>query len=140
MRLWKFVVPVLVALAVVLAVNIATPKTSESAIHEIVASHCSFGHNGNTDPPGQIRFGEKSFLRALFATGVYTDVIFGEDPDGTPGPFVTIVGNFDLPPSKFSWDGISYFSFFDPDLGVTIFIPDIQGDHPSLVHCKNLNP
>ncbi len=82
---WRWIAPVVIALAIVFAVNLSTPKPAEAAIHEIVASHCSFGHRGNVDPPGQIRFGEQSFLRALFATGVYTDVIFGEDPDGSEG-------------------------------------------------------
>lgn len=52
---------------------------------------------------------------------------------------MTIVVN-DHPANKFSWDGTSYFSFFDADLGVTVFIPDIQPDHPSLVNCRNLQP
>ena len=137
---WKWIAPVVIALAIVLAVNVSTSKPAEAAIHEIVASHCSFGHNANLDPPGQIRFGEQSFLRALFATGVYTDVIFGQDPDGSPGPFVTIVGDFDQPASKFSWDGVTYEQFFEPDLGVTVFVPAIVPDHPSLANCKNLNP
>ena len=79
-------------------------------------------------------------MRALFATGVYTDVIFGEDPDGNPGPFVTIVGDFDKPASKFSWDGVTYFSLFEPELGVTVFVPAIEGTHPSLAKCHNLQP
>ena len=115
-------------------------KPAEAAIHEIVASHRSFDHRGNLDPSGQVRFGEKSFLRALFATGVYTDVIFGEDPDGNPGPFVTIVGDFDKPASKFSWDRVTYFSLFEPELGVTVFVPAIEGTHPSLAKCHNLQP
>lgn len=115
-------------------------EPTEAAIHEIVASHCSFEHHANLDPLGQIRFGEQSFLRALFATGVYTDVIFGEDPDGNPGPFVTVVGDFDQPASKFSWDGESYESFFEPDLGVTVFVPAVEADHAGLLHCHNLQP
>lgn len=79
-------------------------------------------------------------LGALFATGVYTDVIFGEDPDGNPGPFVTVVGDFDQPASKFSWDGESYESFFEPDLGVTVFVPAFEADHAGLLHCHNLQP
>ena len=118
---------------------VGVPRSTEAAIHEIVASHCSFEHHGNVDPPGQIRFGEQSFLRALFATGVYTDVIFGFDPDGNPGPFVTVVGDFDQPASKFSWDGVTYESFFEPELGVTVFVPAVEADHAGLLNCHNLN-
>lgn len=128
--------------AIVLAGSFAMVRgtdTADAAIHEIVASHCSFDHNGNLDPPGQIRVGEQSFLRALLATGVYTDVIFGEDPDGNPGPFVTVVGDFDHPSSKFSWDGVTYFSFFEPELGVTVYVPAVEPDHPSLANCHNLD-
>lgn len=116
-----------------------------AAIHELVGSHCNGFHdpetapNGgkNLDPPGQVRLGEQSFLRALLATGIYDDPIFGEDPDGNPGPFVTIVVN-DHPANKFTWDGTSYMSFTVPELGITAFIPDIEADHPSLENCHNL--
>ena len=122
---------------------------SEAAIHEIVASHCSApkdggpadkgeGRAGQTDPPGLL--GEQAFIRPLIATGVIVDLIFGEDPDGNPGPFLTVVVDLDRPASKFSWDGETYESFFDPELGVTIFFPAIEPDHPGLMNCKNLRP
>lgn len=112
-----------------------------AAIHEIVSSHCA-GHDlpnnmAHVDPPGQIRFGEQSFLRALLATGVYDEPIFGADPDGNPGPYVTIVVN-DHPSNKFSWDGETYDEFFAADLGVTVFIPALVPDHPSLANCHHL--
>ena len=89
MRLWKVVVPVLVALAVVLAVNIATPKTSEAVIHEIIAALCS----GKTiEPPGQLPNGGpskgNSGVAALMATGFITSI-----DESVPGQ-VTV--NFDV--------------------------------------------
>ena len=116
-----------------------------AAIHELVGSHCNGFHDPETapnelkhlDPPGQVRFGEQSFLRALLATGIYDEPTFGVNPDGIPGPFVTIVVN-DHPANKFSWDGTSYMEIFVPDLGITAFIPDIEPDHPSLENCHRL--
>lgn len=121
---------------------------SEAAIHEIVASHCSApkdggpadkgeGHAGETDPPGLLS--DIAFIRPLFATGVITELVFGEDPDGNPGPFLTIVVA-DQPALKFSWDGETYVSQFDPELGLTIFFPAIEPDHPGLLNCNNLQP
>lgn len=109
-----------------------------AAIHELVASHCA-GHdlpnNGaNLDPPGQIREGQ-SFLRALQASGLY-EVTFGQDPDGVPGPFVTVRLDDDRPNSKVSWDGESFFSF--PEGGLTIFVPAAELDHPAFENCAKL--
>jgi len=112
-----------------------------AAIHELVASHCAGdelpNNMANVDPPGQIRFGESSFLRALQASGLY-EVIEGEDPDGNPGPFVTINLNDDRPNSKFSWDGETYFSF--PFDGLTVFVPAAEPDHPAFENCAKLQP
>jgi len=112
-----------------------------AAIHELVASHCAGdglpNNMANVDPPGQIRFGESSFLRALQASGLY-EIIEGEDPDGNPGPFVTINLNDDRPNSKFSWDGETYFSF--PFDGLTVFVPAAEPDHPAFEHCAKLLP
>lgn len=139
-----------VAVAAAFAVTAAlSVDESEAAIHEIVGSHCSAhkdggpadkgeGHAGQTDPPGLLS--EKAFIQPLFATGVVADLIFGEDPDGNPGPFLTVVLDLDQPASKFSWDGVTYDSFFDPDLGLTVFFPAIEPDHPGLLNCKSLQP
>lgn len=109
-----------------------------AAIHELVASHCAGGdlpnNEANVDPPGQIRDGA-SFVRALQASGIYT-ITFGEDPDGNPGPFVTVDIN-DRPNSKVTWDGESYFSFeFD---GLTFFIAAAEPDHPAFEHCVKVH-
>lgn len=112
-----------------------------AAIHELVASHCAGeglpNNMANVDPPGQIRFGETSFLRALQSSGLY-EVIEGEDPDGNSGAFVTINLNDDRPNSKFSWDGETYFSFPFGDL--TVFVPAAEPDHPAFENCANLQP
>jgi hypothetical protein len=46
-----------------LALSAAVP--AQAAIHELVASWCSGQGLQTLDPPGQIRFVEQSFLRAL---------------------------------------------------------------------------
>lgn len=122
-----------VSIAVALMVGlVALP--APAAIHELVASHCA-GGNANVDPPGQVRFGEQSFLRALQASGLY-EITFGENPDGDPGDFVTVRLNDDRPNSKFSWDGESFFSFQDGSL--TVFVADAVPDHPAFENCANL--
>ena len=107
------------------------------AIHELVASHCAGeglpNNLANVDPPGQIREGA-SFLRALQASGLY-QVIEGENPDGEPGPFITINLN-DRPNSKLSSDGETYFEF--PFDGLTVFVPAAQPDHPAFENCAKL--
>lgn len=109
---------------------------AQAAIHEIVASHCSGQGLQTLDPPGQIRFGEQSFLRALQASGAYT-IRFGEEPDGTLNPSaVTVDVDFSRPNVKFSDAGF-YFSFVEPELGLTVFIRAGIPDHPAFEHCSN---
>ncbi len=122
-----------VTLASLLIAAMAAP--AHGAIHEIVASWCS-GQFQTLNPPGQLRFGEPSFLRALQASGVYTFRV-GEEPDGTPNPeAVTVDVDFSRPNVKFSDAGF-YFSFFDPHLGLTIFLRAGIPDHPAFEHCPN---
>lgn len=61
-----------VALAVV-TINLATPKPAEAFIHEIIAAMCRAGGE-EVVPPGQVREGEQSFVRALMATGFITSI------------------------------------------------------------------
>lgn len=114
-----------------LAMSAALP--AQAAIHELVASWCS-GRFAQLDPPGQIRFGEQSFLRALQASGLYT-VRFGEEPDGTPNASaVTVDVDYSRPNSKFDDAGF-YFSFVDE--GLTIFIRAGIPNHPAFEGCPN---
>ena len=91
-------------LGIVLATTLVgfSVAPGSAAIHEKVAKFCS-GGSGNLDPGGQVRFGSKSFLRALQATGIYT-IRFGEEPDGTPNATaVTIDIDYDRPSSSSPW-------------------------------------
>jgi hypothetical protein len=117
-----------------LAITAAIP--AQAAIHEIVGSHCSGQGLRTLDPPGQVRFGEQSFLRALQASGVYT-IRFGEEPDGTLNPgAVTVDVDFTRPNVKFADAGF-YFSFVEPELGLTVFIRAGVPDHPAFANCPN---
>ena len=115
-----------------LAMSAAVP--AHGAIHELVASWCSGQGLQTLDPPGQIRFGEQSFLRALQASGLYT-IRFGEEPDGTPNASaVTVDVDYSRPNSKFDDAGF-YFSFVDE--GLTIFIRAGIPNHPAFENCQN---
>lgn len=128
----RFLLPAI--LGSLLALSAAVP--TQAAIHEIVASWCSGQGLQTLDPPGQIRFGEQSFLRALQASGAYT-VRFGEEPDGTVNPSaVTVDIDFSRPNVKFSDAGF-YFSFVEPELGLTVYIRAGFPDHPAFAHCPN---
>lgn len=114
-----------------LALTAAIP--AQAAIHELVASWCS-GQFQVLDPQGQIRFGEQSFLRALQASGLYT-IRFGEEPDGTPNEAaVTVDVDYSRPNSKFDDAGF-YFSFVDPELGLTIYVRAGIPNHPAFEQC-----
>lgn len=93
-------------------------------------------HNPMLSPPGQIRVGEQSFVRALQASGLYT-VRVGEEPDGTPNPeAVTVDVDFSRPNSKFADAGF-YFSFVEPELGLTVCIRAGVPNHPAFENCPN---
>lgn len=119
-------------LGALLAMSAAVP--AQAAIHELVASWCS-GHFEVLDPPGQLRFGDQSFIRALQASGIYT-IRFGEEPDGTPNETaVTVDADFSRPNSKFDDAGF-YFSFVDQ--GLTVYVRAGFPNHPAFGHCPNM--
>ena len=127
---WKWMAPVVIALAIMLAVNVSTPKPAEAFIDEIIAAMCNglahfVDEDGNptgVTPPGQIREGN-SFVKALQATG------FIENFDFSVSGQVTI--NFDptVPNSKFR----------EVD-GNDLFIPDGFGPGVALILSPNVEP
>jgi hypothetical protein len=112
------------------------------AIHELVASWCSNNQWKTLDPPGQVRFGHQSFLRALQASKLY-DVQFGVVPAGEPAPVpgstpVTVDVDYSRPNSKFSDAGF-YFIIVEevgPDTFTVYFRAGVP-DHPAFDHCTN---
>ena len=135
MAFWKLFVPIGVALAIVLSVNLVAPKPAEAFIDEIIAAICNGGDE--VVPPGQVRDGE-SFVRALRATGFITDI-----DESVPGQ-VTV--NFDptVPNSKFRDRGVGDVTIpngIAPGVDL-ILSPGIEPDpnFPAHAHCRNLNP
>ena len=125
----------LTALGLAGALALATVAPASAAIHEIVASFCS-GGSGNLDPGGQTRFGERSFLRALQASGLYS-IEFGAVPAGQPDPLpdtlpVTVDVDYSRPNSKFA-DAGGWLVF--PAEGLTVYLRAGVPDHPAFDHC-----
>ncbi len=134
MRSRSFRVAGVVAVAVVLTVNLTTPKPAEAVIHEIIAAMCRAGGE-EVVPPGQANGNLNSFIRALQATGFITSI-------DTSDPTKVIV-NFDptVPNSKFMSAG---FDLTIPD-GIApgvdlvlspLIVPD--PDFPAHAMCRNL--
>lgn len=125
------------AISIAGALLLGSVAPASAAIHEIVASFCS-GGQGNLEPPGQVRFGEQSFLRALQATGMYT-IRVGVVPEGQAGPDagttpVTVDIDYSRPMSKFSAAGF-YVRFVEEPFTVYLWAP--VPDHPAFDHCPN---
>jgi len=122
-------------LALVLAGLAGSPVAVDAAIHEKVAAICANGEGHQLEPPGQLRAGDSSFLRALQASGLY-ELRFGVEPDGTPNPrAVTIDVDFEAPASKYADAGF-YVSF--EDAGLLIFLRAGIPDHPAFARCARL--
>lgn len=122
-------------LALVLVALALSPGIASAAIHEKVAAICASGQGHQLEPPGQLRAGHTSFLRALQASGLY-ELRFGIEPDGTPNArAVTIDVDFEAPASKYADAGF-YVSFEDG--GLLIFLRAGIPDHPAFAHCTEL--
>lgn len=133
---WKWIAPVVIALSIMLAVNVSTPKSAEAEIDEIIAALCNGGEK--VVPRGQVRDGS-SFLRALQATGFIVSIVPDAPPPDTTT--VTITFDFSVPNSKFIGSGV--FDFEIPDgagLGVTLILseaPTPDPDFPAHDNCFN---
>lgn len=124
----------LVALAVAVAVHLASPPPAEAFIHEIIAAMCRAGGE-EVVPPGQIRDG-RSFVAALMATGFIESVDFSSYPE-------KVVINFDpdIRASKFISAGhdLTIPDGFEPGVDLVLsplVIPN--PDFPAHAACRNL--
>ena len=141
MRSWKWIAPVAIALAIMLAVNVSTPKPAEAAIHEIIAALCNGGNgqgdHGEVEPPGQVAEGKNSFLRALIATGFITGFDFS-----VPGQ-VTVNFDVTVPNSKFISAGfdLTIPGGFGPGVDLVLSpLPVPDPNFPAHANCKNFPP
>ena len=123
----------LAALFLAVAMTLATPRPAEAFIHEIIAAMCRSGGE-EVIPPGQVREGGASFIRALRASGFITSI------EETP-TLVTIHFDPTVPQSKFRSAG---FDLLIPDgsgPGVDLLLsPFVEPDpeFPAHSHCRNL--
>jgi hypothetical protein len=132
-RLKRFVTMGMVSVTLATAFVLLTPTPAHAFIHEIIAAMCRAGGE-EVIPPGQVREGEQSFIRALQATG------FIESMDLTDTT-LTINFNPDVPASKFMSAG---FDLVLPGAGPEgrdlILSPLVVPDpaFPAHSHCNNL--
>ena len=120
----------------VLTLNLVTPRPAEAFIHEIIAAMCRAGGE-EVIPPGQVKEGSQSFVRALMATGFITSV-------DTSDPTKVVI-HFDptIPASKFKSAG---FDLTIPDgagPGVALVLSPLVVPDPDFAahaNCNNLNP
>jgi hypothetical protein len=124
---------VLVAIALVAAIHLASPPKAEASIHEIIAALCRAGGE-EVVPPGINRDGN-SFLASLIATGFITSFDFS-DP-------AQVVVHFDptIPASKFMSAGfdLTIPDGFGPGVDLVLsplVIPD--PNFPAHAACHNL--
>jgi len=121
-----------IALAIVLAVGLATPRPAGAAIHEIIAALC----NGK-DPvsaPGQERGGQQSNTRALLATG-FIDFV-----DTSVSGQVTVTFDFNVPNSKYIASGSDFTITNGAGPGVDLILsplPIPDPDFPAHDNCFN---
>jgi len=124
-----------IALAIVLAVGLATPKPADAFIDEIVAALCNGGDP--LEPPAQGPGGQAE-VRALIATGF----IAGSDFT-TNAPNLTIFFDPTVPASKFRDAGVGDITIGGAGPGGVdlILSPGVEPDpdFPAHKHCANLS-
>ena len=126
-----------IALAIVLAVGLATPRPAGALVHEIIAALCNGGagqgEDGEVEPPGQAKQGQ-SFVRALQASGFITSIV--ESPTN-----VTV--NFDptVPNAKFRDAGVGDVTIpngIAPGVSLTLSpLIEPDPDFPAHKNCPN---
>lgn len=96
MQIRRFGTATLIATALAVAVQLASPPPARASIHEIIAAMCRAGGE-EVVPPGQNRDG-RSFLAALMATGFIqsidtsdpNQVVINFDPDIRASKFISV--------------------------------------------------
>ncbi len=135
-----FIGPVVIVAAILLAVNVTTPKPAEAFIDEMIAAYCNGGAEPGVVPRGQVREGTRSFVRALQATGLIVSIEEGVG-DGND---VKITFDPTVPNSKFRDAGMGDVTL-ENELGPgvdLILSPGIEPDpnFPAFANCPRFNP
>ena len=131
----KLSVGTIVALVLAaLTLNLATPRPAAAFIHEIIAAMCRAGGE-EVVPPGQVKEGQNSFVRALQATGFITSI----DVTATA---VTIHFDPTIPASKFTSAGFDLTIPGGAGPGVDLVLSPLVIPDPEFAahaNCHNLN-
>ena len=114
-RLMQLAAAATVAAAVFLGVGVTERDSADAIIHEMIGAACNADSVGEITPPGQLRGGQQSFARALFATGLIASLDFSVEGQ------VTVNFDLDVPSSKYT------------SAGFDLTIPDGFGEGTDLV-------
>ncbi len=138
MRTWCFRTVLGIGLAAGLAV-LATPRSADAFIHEIIAALCRAGGE-DVEPPGQSDPASKAFTRALMATGFIESTDFIDNP--APADDKLII-NFDptVPNSKFRSAGFDLEIEDGAAPGVDLVLSPLivpNENFPAHANCHNL--
>lgn len=135
-RLAKIAGAATVAAALFLGIGAAGQNSADAFIHEIIGAGCRSGGE-DVVPPGQVREGTMSFVRALQATGFIESFDFS-----VPGQ-VTVNFDVDRPNSKFMSAGfdLTIPDGFGPGVDLILSpLPIPDPDFAAHANCNNLNP
>ena len=138
MRTWCFRTALGIGLAAGLAV-LATPRSADAFIHEIIAALCRAGGE-DVEPPGQSDPTSPAFTRALMATGFIESTEFIDNPSPADD---TMIIHFDVsvPNSKFRSAGFDLTIEDGAGPGVDLVLsplPVPNMNFPAHANCHNL--
>ena len=138
MRNWCLRTALGIGLAAGFAV-LATPRSADAFIHEIIAALCRAGGE-DVEPPGQSLPESKAFTRALQASGFIASEEFVDNP--APANDKLII-RFDpsVPNSKFMSAGFDLTIPNGAGPGVDLVLSPLVIPDPSFpahAHCRNL--
>ena len=138
MRIWCFRTALGIGLAAGFAV-LATPRSADAFIHEIIAALCRAGGE-DVEPPGQSDPTSPAFTRALMATGFIESTEFIDNPPGTNDKLII---HFDtsVPNSKYRSAGFDLTIPNGSGPGVDLVLSPLvvpNENFPAHANCHNL--
>ncbi|MGH9239104.1 MAG: hypothetical protein ACRD3G_13775 [Vicinamibacterales bacterium] len=138
MRTWCFRTVLGIGLAAGLAV-LATPRSADAFIHEIIAALCRAGGE-DVEPPGQSNPTSPAFTRALMATGFIESTEFIDNP--SPADDKLII-HFDtsVPNAKYRSAGFDLEIEDGGGPGIDLVLNPLvvpNENFPAHAHCRNL--
>ena len=138
MRTWCFRTVLGIGLAAGLAV-LATPRSADAFIHEIIAALCRAGGE-DVEPPGQSNPTSPAFTRALMATGFIESTEFIDNPSPADDTMI-IPFDVSVPNSKFRSAGFDLTIEDGAGPGVDLVLsplPVPNMNFPAHANCHNL--